>query len=186
MPLPWRSWLELENSESDWMNYIADASRQMFMSWKYRAFFLAMALAFLALYVGLPLFTVPGNSLSLWLGDTTPLSLGLMVLTTIGISLLLSMHIYIYRCARKVAPKEAGVGTLATITGFLSGLLTSATCTVCLGGLLSFIGFPTVLLLLQYRIEMAVLSLAIIVISLHYTAKRFYIACGLKTKTKAK
>lgn len=166
------------------MNYIVPAARQVFRSWKYTLFFAAFTLLFIAMYVGVPIYTVPGNTLAFWLSEITPLSLVLMLLTAMGIGLLLSMHVYLYRCAHGIQPKEAGAGTIATITGFVTGLFASATCAACIGGLLSFIGFPTVLLLLQYRVELALLSLALIVVSLHYTARRFYKACGLGKRAK--
>jgi len=161
------------------MKYLIPSTKTLFASSRYLALFLATGIIFILLYIGIPLYSVPSNSLDMWLAESTPLSLSIMFLTAAGLGLLLAMHVYLYRCSRTLAPKEAGAGTIATVSGFTSGLFTSATCASCVATLFSFLGFPTVLLMLQYRLELSLLSLALIAVSLHFTSRRFYMTCGV-------
>jgi len=123
----------------------------------------AAAAGFAILYtVVLPTTIIPGNDLAFQLRLLNLQGIAMVAASSIGIGLLLSMNVYIFK-ARRAA--KLGVANMAAGTGLfgssiVSGLFASAACPACIGLLFGFLG-PSTLFVAQNSLAVSIAGLAV-------------------------
>ncbi|MBI2675171.1 MAG: hypothetical protein HYX24_01835 [Candidatus Aenigmarchaeota archaeon] len=159
------------------------ATAEVLKTRKYRTLAVAVAVAMLALYIMLPVVTIPGNDLALQLSATPPLGLFLMAVLAASMGLLIAMQLYIYKLAKSRATVEAGKGVATGFTSVVSAVFSTATCTSCIAAIFPFLGSGAILFLVQHQWQMVSVTLGLVLLSLYFASRkvvRSCVSCGVK------
>ena len=136
-------------------------------------------LVFGFIYVYIPVFITPGNSLAFFLEITPWWAILLLLLLSILMGILTAMQFYIWRTMRKARAHEIGLGLGAVLSSFLSGIFSSATCAACISALFSFFIPPVgILVLLSYRWWIIATGAILVLFSIRLTSKRVVHGCA--------
>lgn len=161
------------------MKHIVQATR---IAYQEKSTLVVTALAFVAVldlnYYSL-IATVSGSSLVIFFETSAWWQILLPIVVSAFIALLIGMQVYMLRQRRAHAAIKASTGVFSSFTGIIGSVFGSAGCFSCLTALLGFLGTGTLLILLKYRYAIIGVSLALLLVSLHLTAKS--IACGVCT-----
>jgi hypothetical protein len=142
------------------------------------ALLLALWAAFFALMYMLPVQLIPGNDIQFQatVFDGTDY-LELIVLSLLS-ALVLSMQIEIFRRNRAaLSPGAGAVGGVGILSGILSSMFASASCALCIGGLLGFLSANTLVLLVQNKTPIFLAGTALLLVSLYLSSKRLNGVC---------
>lgn len=156
---------------------LIEAVKTVFAQKHYSLVFLAVSVIALALYFFTQVFFVPGNDLAFQLSITPWWGFLLMALFAFSTGLLVAMQVFLLRNTRKVHAGEAGGTLLGSTSGFIASVFSSASCASCASSLFGFLGFGTVLVLLDYRWHVLAASVAITGTALFFMSKRINNEC---------
>jgi len=155
---------------------IVIAIQQLFSSASYRVIALAAWILFLLLFAYLVIFSIPGNDLEFFLSISQPYELVAILLVSIGMAVVTTMNIYIFRVhMRNMKTASIGIGAVAANT--VSLVLISASCTACLAALAGVIVAPILFTLFEYRVYAVGFSLILLVVSLYYASLKIVEKC---------
>lgn len=136
----------------------------------YRVLFASLIVSFLALYIMLPVWFIPGNDLEFQLSI---LSVGegvILITLSILTALLLTMQIYLFARVGWRAFSDGGGGVLS---GVLATMVGVAGCVGCsLGIVLGFLGLGAVLFFNEYQIYIAGGATLLFLVALWLIARR--------------
>lgn len=130
--------------------------------------FTGSTLLFLSLFILLPVFLVPGNSLLFQLSIFTFWNYVLMILLSILIGIMISMQVYNYKTKKSI--KISGKGVVGSFAGFIAGMFGTAACSSCIAAIFGFLGIGTVFLLLEYQPYIVTISIALVLLSIYMTS----------------
>ncbi|HSB47516.1 MAG TPA: hypothetical protein VLD37_05865 [Candidatus Bilamarchaeum sp.] len=147
------------------------AAGKVFSHRGYVALAAAFSLLSLLVYVSIPVFTIPGNSYGFFLASTSLPDLAVIAALSALMGIVLSMQAYCWKNRIK-AVSNAGVGIAGFLSGAVSAIFASATCTSCVSALFSFLGFGGVLFLLEHKAEVTALTGGLVLVSLYFTSRR--------------
>ncbi len=137
----------------------------------------ASALAFFGVYLLVPVWLVPGNTLAFELSQITALSYALLATLALMTGVLLSLELFEFRRSRTRGLRAAGgsgIGLVASLTG---GVLATASCGCGIGILLGVLGLGGGALFVAANQSYIVLAMLVVVaIGLYFSARR---AAGL-------
>lgn len=157
------------------MKQITSATRTILTKRNYLLLFLAGIPTVFAVFVFIPVKTIPGNDLFFQLSIFTLRDWTLMFALSFLTSLLIIMNIYIFRQRRAIAEAgKAGAGGLSSMVGAVFG---TAACSSCVAALFGFLGLPAVLFLIEARLYIVVGAIGLILLSLYFAAKKIVLAC---------
>lgn len=159
------------------MKEIKQATLEVFKVNKYRILTAAVALIMLALYILLPVVTIPGNNIPLQLSILEPLGIIVMMLLSASIGLLVSMQIYSYKMAKQKAALNAGQGAATGFTSIVSAIFSTASCTSCMAAIFPFLSSGTILFLAERQWYVVGITFALVLISLYITSKNVVNGC---------
>jgi len=129
-------------------------------------------------FVGIPVLTIPGNSLIFQLSIFTGRDYVLMAVLALLASLFTVTQIELFRRHRGgmrfQAIGKVGAGGAA---GTLAAILATTACSSCIVAILGFLGFGTVLTILRYRWYVALVAIVFILISIIFTLRHFEKPC---------
>ncbi len=152
------------------MNNIRKAAGRVFNG-DYLALAAILSFLFFALYIAIPVITIPGNDVAFHLSATPQLELILNAILSVVMGILFSMQIYSWR-NRMGDFTNAGFSFAGLFSGGISTLFASASCAGCVGALFSFIGFSGITFLLEHKMEIMLGTFAIALIALHFTSNK--------------
>ena len=143
--------------------------------WRYLTLTLLGSILLLGLIIILPVVFIPANDLAFQLSIFTPKDYALMATLSVLMSINFSVQIYAIRKRRsscKISHSLAGSAT-GGASGILAGVLGTSSCGSCLIAIFGLVGFELsgVLLLLEYRTILLIISLIILLASLSYTLR---------------
>jgi hypothetical protein len=156
---------------------IPQAAGKVMSHQKYRLLAGILCLVSFAIYVSIPVFTVPGNSFEFFLKTTPVPELAFTFVLSLFMGVLFSMQIYCWDNRIKAA-ENAGMGFAGFISGAVSAIFASATCASCISAVFSFIGFGGVLFLLEHKNEVTAITAGIVLLSLYFTSERIAGNCS--------
>ncbi len=139
--------------------------------------FSVASLIFLMLFISIPVFTIPGNSLLFQLEIFTFWNYVLMILLSVLIGLMTSMQIYAYKIKKSV--RGVGRGVVGGFSSIMAGLFGTASCASCLTVVFGFLGIGTVFFLIKYQWFIVGISLFLIIISIYFTSLSIEKNCGV-------
>lgn len=154
------------------------ATRTVLRSPQRLTLFLVLGLGVFWVLVLIPVKTVPGNDIVFQLSIMTPenylLFISLSLLT--ALSVVMQWHLLRQRRQKKPAALTvyAGAGGASVLVASVFGAVTCSSCAVALFG---FLGTGVAFTMIQYRNAMVLGALAILSISLYFTARKINAAC---------
>lgn len=157
------------------MKQVISATRTLFTKRNYLWLFLAGIPTIFAIFVLVPVKTIPGNDLAFQLSIFALRDWIIMAALASLTSLLLVMNIYIFRQRRALAEAgKAGAGGVSSIVGAVFG---TAACSSCVAALFGFMGLPFVLFLVEARLYIVFGAIGLILLSLYFASKKIVLAC---------
>lgn len=154
------------------MKEIKQATLEVFKVSKYRVLAAAIALAMLALYILLPVATIPGNDIPLQLSILEPLGIIAMVLLSASIGILISMQVYSYKMAKHNVALNAGQGAATGLTSVVSAVFSTASCTGCIAAIFPFLSSGAILFLAERQWYVVGITFVLVIFSLYLTSKK--------------
>lgn len=167
---------------------IRNALLLVFFERKYAFVALLATLLMAFIYIFIPVFVTPGNTLEFFLSVTPWWGLLIIFALAALMGLLIAMQYYVIRNTRRSKKREIGSGLGAAATSIVSGIFATATCAACVGALFSFVGTSGIFFLLEYRWEITALGFAMVLLSIFLTARRINNhceVCGIVLKPEA-
>lgn len=147
----------------------------------YFAGFLIIAAVFFWLFLYIPVKVIPGNDFAFQFSILRPDDIFLLVLLSLLTALSLTIHFYLFR--KKVSNKgitiTIGSSLAGSTVGIVGSLFATASCAVCVATILGFLGVGTVFFLLAYRQLIISLSIVLLLVSLHFTARKVLGICDV-------
>lgn len=152
---------------------------------KYLAAFLFLSAAIFWLFIYIPVRNIPGNDFAFQLSIMTFWDKILMGLLSILVALSILMNIYAFKLKRsaKVGISMVGQGGGGLFSGVVASVFGTATCTACVASIFGFLGTGGVLFLLEYRTQIVLISIVMLLISLYFTSAKVLgicKSCGIK------
>jgi hypothetical protein len=150
---------------------------ELFKKTNYISLFLVSFFVFFALFVLIPVWTVPGNTLAIQLDIFTTRDYVVLVLLTSLSSLFITMQVYVMRLKRKI--EGAGAATAGGLGALFAGIAGTAFCASCLALLFAIfgIGFGGVIFVLEYRFYFVAGITLLMLIAIYLTARKINKVC---------
>lgn len=143
----------------------------------YVAISVASSLVFLSLYLLVPVWTVPGNTIAFELGLLTLVDYALLGALALMTGVLLSLEVSALRRSRSNGLRSAGEGSIGLVASLTGGVLTAASCGCGLGILLGIVGLGGgAIFVATHQTAIVVGMLSVVTIGLYFSARR---AAGL-------
>lgn len=155
-------------------NHIITASKNVLTNRNYLLSFIVLMFAIFAVFISIPVFLIPANSLSFQLTVFTIKDYLLLSVLSVLASLLITMQIFTYKQAKICSP-----GNVATSSGsaIVAALFGTASCSACLAAVFGFLGLGTVFFLVEYQWFIVGVAIILILISLYFTSLRLNGVC---------
>ncbi len=153
-----------------------NACSLVFKNKKNLALSLFLSAVFFFFYVSVPVLTVPGNSYSFFISATPPLELAFILVLSLLIGILFSMHFYAWKHGHQ-NNKNAALGISGFFAGIFASIFSTATCISCVSVLFSFLGFGGILFLAEHKSEITALSSVFVISALFFTSKKITGEC---------
>jgi hypothetical protein len=159
------------------LNILWFGIREPFKKTNYISFFLVSFFVFFALFVLIPAWTVPGNTLATQLDIFTTRDYVVLVLLSSLSSLFITMQMYVMRLKRKI--EGAGAATAGGLGALFAGIAGTAFCASCLAPLFAIfgIGFGSVIFVLEYRFYFVAGITLLMLIAIYLTARKINKVC---------
>ena len=162
----------------DYLGEVKSAFSLVFSRGNYVFLFLLLTIVFLYLFTALRIYAAAGDNASRFFKNTPWEDLVLLLALSTGMGLLSTTQIFgVRRAVKKIESKTAGLSLASFLSGLASVVFASATCAACLGFLVSILGLPTVFAFASYSREIALFGIAIIIVSIYFTALRINEKC---------
>lgn len=132
-----------------------------------------LSLAAFGLYLFLPVWTIPGNTLRFQLSIFLTRDWVLMGLLAVLTGLLLVLQVDLFRRHKGLRARLAvvGKGGAGSVAGLLAAVLGTAACSSCVAAVLGFLGVGTVLGLIQYRRWVVLGASIVMLVAIHLTLR---------------
>jgi len=161
---------------------IYSASRVTLGDMRMLGVFVFVWFALFAFMFSIPLKAIPGNSLRLQ-AELFKLQDYVILIGLSGLSALsLAIQVNVFRMKYASITRDAGsmaVGGMGIASGIVSSLFASATCASCMGALFGFLGFNTLLILIDNRWYILSGAFLLLGVSLYLASRRFNRGCEL-------
>ena len=151
--------------------------REPFKKTNYISLFLVSFFVFSALFVLIPVWTVPFNTLATQLDIFTLRDYAVLVLLSSLSSLFITMQTYVMRERKKIAGASTAIGGgLGTL---FAGVAGTAFCASCLAPLFAIfgIGFGGIIFVLEYRFYFVAGITLLMLIAIYLTARKISKVC---------
>jgi len=143
--------------------------------------FAITTIAFFALFIIIPLITIPGNDLMFQLNIFRTRDYFIMAFLAILVSLNLIFQIYSFqqKQEQKNLAQSATAGATTGIMGIFAGVVSTAACASCLAALFGLIGLGTgsVFFVLKNQSYFLIGAIALMLVSLYFAARKVNKVC---------
>lgn len=158
---------------------IISASKMVLQSRFYLSVFFLITPIIAFLLFLIPVNAIPGNSVTFQMQLFSTKDY-LMIFSVAGLqSLLLVMFFYLFRRARSQRIKLSAFGhsNLGVISGVPAFLFGTKLCPICITAIFGFLGSGTIFSILQYRVWIFVVSVAILLLSIYSISRKINRTC---------
>ncbi len=156
------------------INHIINASKQVLSRRNYLILFIALIFIILAVFISIPVFLIPVNSLLFQLTVFTTKDYILLTILSVLTSLIIVMQIFSYKQAKLYSSGRTAIGGGSAIVAALFG---TASCSACLAAVFGFLGIGTVLFLVEYQWFIVGIAILIMLVSLYFTSLKLNGVC---------
>lgn len=148
---------------------------------QYSFAFIFVAIIFFALFIAIPIYTIPGNSFSFQLSIFRKQDYVLMIFLTLLVGLNVVLQIYGWRQNKKQTSQNLAQGTAAGAVGVFGAIVGTAACASCLASLFGLIGLGTgsVFFVLKNQSYFLLGAIALMLFSLYFAARKVNKVCVL-------
>lgn len=143
-------------------------SKRVLKSNPYYYIFPALSIIILSIFMLLPVYLTPGNTLGFQLNLFTPINYVLMIILALLVSLVISMQLYNYRLRKSAA--ISGTVAVGGFSGITATIFGTASCASCVAAIFGFLGVGTVFFLIKYQWYIVSLSVIFLLLSLYFTS----------------
>jgi len=159
---------------------IVRTSVSIFREPLYAGLALAGAVLFLVIYIFIPIWLVPGNSLAYTLAQASFLSYLLLTVLALMTGMLLSFEVFAFRRSRTQAlGKVAGEGGAGFVASLIGGVLAAASCGCGIGILLGVLGLGgATLFVIANQTLISVVMIGVVATGLYFSARRVAGVCA--------
>ncbi len=151
------------------------AIRTVFARRRFVGLFLLLGGSMFGFMFFFPIVSVPGNDIGMQASLYGVWDYAALITLSVLSSLVLTMQVYVFwqGYAKPMATvRTTAVGSAGVVSGLVSSLFATASCTLCAGALFSFLGFGTVLFLVEYRWYVVGFAIVLLGVSLYLLARR--------------
>ena len=159
----------------DFADQLNESLKTIFKNKNYLYLLLILTALSFALYLIVPVYTIPGNDLLFWLKIMPWWGYPVLVLFSIALGLLFTMKIYEFRHSHSMLDKASDAGSIIAV--IFAGLYTTAACAACISTFFAFIGAGGALFLNKYRDIALSLSVLITIFAIYFTARKINSKC---------
>lgn len=140
-----------------------------------------IAVSFFALFIAIPVFTIPGNSLAFQLSIFRTRDYMLMIFLAVLVGLNFAMQAYSWKELKKreSISQSAVQGTVSGVMGIFGAVVGTAACASCLASLFGLIGLGTgsVFFVLKNQSSFLLGAILLMLISLYFAAQKINRVC---------
>ena len=158
---------------------IYQAVVRVFADRKMLALFTVLWVLFFGLMFLIPVMAVPGNYISLQAKIYKLQDYLLLITLAFMSALVFIIQISIYRQSinTHIHAGDAVFGGAGIFTGLVSSIFATASCALCVGAVFSFLGFSTLLFLVESRLYIIASALMLLLVSLYLSSRRLNNGC---------
>jgi hypothetical protein len=164
------------------MQPIYFAIKQIIKKPSYLFLCVGIAVAFFALFIAIPVFTIPGNNLVFQLSIFRTQDYALMIFLAVLVGLNIAMQAYIWKKQRERGDISQSVvqGTVSGAMGIFGTVVGTAACASCLASLFGLIGLGTgsVFFVLKNQPYFLLGAVLLMLISLYFVAIKINRVCN--------
>lgn len=155
-------------------------SARVFRERAYQGIAAGGTLMFFCVYMFVPVWFVPGNTLAFELTQVTFLGYGLLIALALMTGALLSLEVFAFRRSRAHGMRAAGEGSVGLVASLTGGVLAAASCGCGTGILLGAIGLGggAFFVAANQTIIVAVMLL-VVAVGLYFSARRAAGICAV-------
>lgn len=144
--------------------------------------FVIVALALFSLFIAMPIFTIPGNTLQFQLKTFRAQDYTLMLFLSILAGLNVALYWFSFRQRKEngVVSQAVAGGTASSIAGIFGAIVGTATCASCLAVIFGLIGLGTgsVFFVLKNQSYFLFGAIAVLLISLYFGSRKVSRICS--------
>lgn len=161
------------------MKTIIEAFRKTFERKKYYLLWFLLAFGFFWIFIFVPTFTIPENSIILQLTLLTSRDFLIQIVLSILITLMITIQVFAFRVTQKKKHKLGlvGSGGISSYLAFFGVMLATPVCASCLLTVFGYLGAGTVLFGLQHSNGILAASIALIAVSIYITSRKIIKGC---------
>lgn len=154
---------------------IYESSKKVLSIRKYLKMFSIISLILFLLLVFLPVFGISENDIFTQLKILSLENYLLMIFLSVSMGLMFTMQIYSNRIKKSLSRVSEGV--VSGTSGIIAGIFGTAACSSCLAAIFGFLGFGTIIFLLEYKKYVVGVSVLLIYISIYFASKNINHNC---------
>jgi len=163
------------------MTSILEASAVTLSDRKLFIAFLALCIIFFIGMFSIPLYSIPGNDLKLQMTIFKAQDYALLAVLSLlsSLTIVIQANIFLQKFVVPYRNGNAVLGGVGVLSGVFSSIFASATCAMCVGSLFGFLGFGSILFLVQNRWYILIGASLLLIISLYLASRRLVEGCKL-------
>lgn len=170
---------EKEIMGMDKLSEILKGLKFIFKNRIYLSIFIFLFMSVFILMFFLPVGMIPGNSVKIQSSIFLQKDYWLFGILSFLSSLIVVMQVAIVRENNALKIKNsAAIGSFGIFSGVVSSVFGTATCGLCVSALFGFLGAGTIIFLVDHRLYVVFGSIALLLFSLYFSAKRVNQNCA--------
>lgn len=164
------------------MSNVLTAIKTVLSDRRYLAAFVLITAVVFSLLFWIQVVTTPGNNGRFQIAIFNLKDWVILGAISILNAIFITIEIYIFNLKRSVQ-RSAGLGaglvagSVGTSSGILASIFSTATCSLCVSAIFGFLGANSVVFLVDNRIYVVFVAVALLLLSLFLSARRFRNTC---------
>lgn len=152
---------------------IVRGSADVFQDHRYQSIALTSTLLFFFVYLLVPAWLIPGNSLAFELSLLSPLEYALLFSFALLTGVSVALEVFIFRRLRREKLQTAGKGSVGVLTSLVGGTLAAASCACSSAIFLGIFGLgASALFLATHQLAIIFAMFGVGLIGLYFSARR--------------
>jgi hypothetical protein len=160
------TWCKMKNQ----ITIVYNSSKEMLSKKPYFLSFLLLILLMFALYVIIPVFSIPGNTILFQLSIWEFKDYAVIIPLSFLVALMITMQVYVFKQKKKNTMRETGKSVVGGYSGIVAGVFGTASCSSCVAAIFGFLGTGGVLFLVRYQGYVVAISLILVLLSLYLSS----------------
>lgn len=142
-----------------------------------KLWFSGLTILLILLYLLIPVWLTPGNSIAFQLSLLTIRDYILFIALSAVTALLILMQVFLFLRSKKDRVGAVGQGSVGVSSALFGGLLATAACSSCIAVILGFLGAGSVFFVLENQPYVVAAALVLVGVALYFSARRVQRYC---------